>query len=56
VTNFEKRLYFGTHGYNSYMVSVGKTRDKRPLTRPKLRRKATIKTDLKAVGFDNVSV
>ena len=43
-------------GYNSYMVSVGKTRDKRPLSRPKRRRKATIKKDLKAVEFDGVSV
>lgn len=55
LTNFEKRLYFGTHGHNSYMVSVGKIRDRRPVSRPKRRREATIKPDLKAVGFDGVS-
>jgi hypothetical protein len=36
------------------MVSVGTPREKRPLDRPKLRREATIKMDLKAVGFDGV--
>ena len=46
-TNFENRLYFGTHGHNSYMVSIGKPRYERPLSRPKRRMEATIKPDLK---------
>lgn len=42
-------------GQNSYTVSVGKPRDKRPRSRPKRRMEGTIKPDLKAVGFDGVS-
>jgi hypothetical protein len=37
----------GTHGHNSYMVSVGKPRGKRPLSRSKRRSEATIEPDLK---------